>query len=140
MARAPYEEFEHTADLGLRARGGTWEELLANAGSGMIDLMLDPHSVRARDERTVEAEADDAEGLLVAWLGEILFALDAERFAPAAVEVDAADEGRVQGRLRGEALDESRHQVRNVIKAVTWHDLKVAKTDDGYEVTVIFDV
>ena len=140
MARAPYEEFEHTADLGLRARGGTWEDLLANAGRGMIGLMLDPDSVQALHERTVEADADDAEALVVAWLGEILFALDAERFAPAAVEVDVAEEGRVRGRLRGEPLDESRHHVRNVIKAVTWHDLRIVKTEEGYEATVIFDV
>jgi SHS2 domain-containing protein len=140
MANAPYEEFEHPADIGLRAKGRSLAELFENAGQGMIELMLDPRTVRARQSRPITASGDDTEMMLVAWLEEILFAFDADGFAPREVQIELLAEGQVRGCLRGEAVDERRHELRNAIKAVTWHDLKVQRRGDAYEVRIIFDV
>ena len=138
-ARA-YEQFDHPSDIGLRARGRSLEELFGNAALGMIELMLDPAGVEEREARQVEVKGDDAEGLLVAWLSEILYAFDAERFAAARAEVVSVGDGRVRGRLGGERFSEARHELRKAIKAVTWHNLKIKKTPTGYEVSIVLDV
>ena len=135
-----YEEFEHVADVGLRVRGRTLQELFVNAGRGMAELMLNPERVTPRATRKVQVEGDDAEMLLVAWLSEILFAFDADRFSPASVEVESLGEGRVKGRVRGERFREWRHEVRNVIKAVTYQNLKIENSGGEYRVEIIFDV
>ena len=140
MRTAPYEEFEHASDIGLRVRGRTMRELFENAGRGMIELMLDPATVAPAGVRPVVATGDDPEMMLVAWLNEILFAFDADRFAPARAEVESVAEGKVCARLWGEAFDGSRHVVRNLMKAVTYHNLKVEQTGGGFQVSVIFDV
>ena len=136
----PYEEFEHPADIGLRVRGSSLRELFENAGRGMAELMLDTARVKPRATREIQVEGDDPEMMLVAWLDEILFAFDADRFAPATVEVESVAEGKVKGRLRGEPFKEWRHDVRNAIKAVTYHNLKIEKSGDEYRVDIIFDV
>ncbi len=136
----PFEEFEHPADIGLRVRGQSLQELFENAARGMIELMLDPARVGQRRTLDIEVEGDDPESMLVAWLGEILYAFDADRFSPARVEVRSVEGGRARGRIWGEEFVDWRHDVRNVIKAVTWHNLKVEKRGGSYEVSIIFDV
>ena len=121
-------------------RGGSLAELLANAGRGMAQLMVDPATVNARESRGIEARGDDEESLLVAWLQEILFAFDADRFAPRDVTLDSLDGLRARGTIAGEPLNTARHEVRNLIKAVTWHDLEIKKTAGTYEVVIVFDV
>jgi len=138
--RAGFEAFDHTADVGLRVWGQGLEDIFEQAGAGLIDLLLDPRCVRPRQRRSIEVEGAETEDLLVAWLEEILFAFDAEGFAPASVEVEWCEPGRLRGALSGERLDGKRHELRRAVKAVTYHDLEVRKTDRGYEVRIVFDV
>ncbi|MGE5594009.1 MAG: archease [Betaproteobacteria bacterium] len=83
----PYEILEHTADIGIRAWGRTLEEAFANMAMGMMSLIIPKRGlVLERDKRRVEACAADLEGLLVAWLEEFVYLVDAERFLVARVE------------------------------------------------------
>ncbi len=138
--RRGHEAFEHTADVGVHAWGARLTELFEEAAAGLIEVMLDPASVQQRESVSVSAEGLEPEGLLVAWLEEVLFAFDARGFAPATAKVTALDQGRVEGTLAGEPFDRSRHRPRSEVKAVTYHDLAVEKTQRGYEASVIFDL
>lgn len=140
MPQEPYEQFDHDADLGLRVRGATIAALLENAARGMAEMMVDPASVNATGAVEILAEGEDSEMLLVKWLSEILFAFDVDHFMPASAEVTESAGGRVKGILRGETFDASRHEVRNSIKAVTYHNLRVRTTTAGLEVDIVFDV
>ena len=135
-----FEAFEHTADVGLRVWGPELSDLFEQAGAGFIDLMIDPQSVRCRERRRIEIEGAEPEELLVAWLEEILFALDADGFAPKSADVECIEPGRLRGTLCGEPFDPARHEVRQAVKAVTYSDLRVRKTERGYEVSIVFDV
>jgi SHS2 domain-containing protein len=135
-----YETFEHTADVGLRVRARDLEELLELAAQGMAHQMLDQTGVCAKEEYAVSAEADDPEELLVDWLSELLYAFEAEHFAPARAEVRCLESGRAEGVLVGESYDPDRHEVVLNIKAVTYHDLSVERTEQGLEVRVVFDI
>ena len=134
------ETVEHTADVGLRVWGPDLASLFEQAANGFIGLMLDPARVAQESERALAADGEGPEELLVAWLEEILFAFEAKGFAPALARVESLRDGRVEGRLSGEAFNPERHEVRNVVKAVTYHDLEVRRTPGGYEVTIIFDL
>ena len=139
-ARGGCESFEHTADVGLRVWAPSPEELFERAALGLIELMLDPACVRAERTVPVEVEGHDAEDLLVAWLQELLYRFEAERFAPARAEVDALARGALKGRLVGETFDPARHRVRQHVKAVTYHDLAIVRRAGLWEVRVVLDV
>lgn len=136
----PCEQFEHTADIGLRIRGADLAALLQNAADGLIDLMFDPAAVRPVEERAFVLEEANAEELLVSWLQRIVILLDAEQFLCAEAEVRRVEGGRLEACLRGERLDADRHEVRHAVKAITYHDLAIRKTDDGLMVEIICDV
>ncbi len=145
MARARevhggFEPVAHTADLGIRAWGGSLEELFEQAAAGIVSLMVDPKTVRPAEARAVSAQAPETEELLVAWLNDVLFLFDGEHFAPASVRVTALGDGRVTGEVRGEEFDRRRHTARHSVKAATYHALEIKKTGETYEATVIFDV
>lgn len=140
-----YEVLPHTADLGVRVRGGCLAELFANAAYGLSDNLVALETVRATETRALAVEAGDLEDLLVRWLGEILFLFERDAFV--ACEFDVAVDARPPGAavsaratLRGERLDPSRHRVYSEIKAVTYHGLVIAREADGWRAEVIFDL
>lgn len=161
-----YEVLDHTADIGLRAYGKTLEETFLNMALGMISLIVPGKGcVLSREERRVEAGAASLEGLLVAWLSEFVYLIDAERFLPAEIELPhvarevssevSSDDGLVRwtisGAVRGERVDPARHGMELEIKGVSYHLLKIEKLDEvegktglepggGWVAQAIFDV
>jgi SHS2 domain-containing protein len=138
--RSGYESLDHTADLALRVWAPDTRELIEQAAAGFIGLMVDPDTVEPEQEVAISATGQGPEELLVGWLNEILFAFDARGLAPARAKLDALTETEVRGRLYGQAFDPLRHEVRNVFKAVTYHDLVVKRLGDLLEVSIVFDV
>jgi SHS2 domain-containing protein len=136
----PFETFDHTADVGIVARGATLSEAFANAAKAMFSLMVDIDRVGEREERRVEAEADDREGLLVAWLAELLYISEVDNLVFSRFEVDEISDTRIVARAFGEPLDLERHDPQLMIKAVTRHMLQVAPQDGGFQVRAILDI
>ncbi len=131
-----FEEVEHTADIAIRVWGHDLAELFANAAYGMVCQMADPDAAVRTVERLIELEAYDAETLLVAWLGELLY-LD-ERDGYVFTDFDLLEVAPT--RLRAIAWGGPVRDCRRYIKAVTFSDLKIVHTDEGYETTIVFDV
>jgi SHS2 domain-containing protein len=135
-----YEQFEHTADLGLRIRAADLDTLFAEAAQALFAAIVeDLGSVQPRHMVEVRLPPDDLEYLLFDWLKALLFHFDAEhlllgRFA---VHVDA--DGLV-GKAWGEPLDRSRHELEHEVKAITYHGLRVEKIGAEWEAEVIVDI
>ncbi|MDI6858035.1 MAG: archease [Dehalococcoidia bacterium] len=136
----PFEVFDHTADVGIVARGDTLAEAFANAARGMFSLMVDLERVAEREERCIDVQADDPEGLVVHWLSELLFISEVDGLVFRRFDVDALSDTRLAARAFGEPLDIGRHNPQLMIKAVTRHQLQVGREDGGYRVRVIFDI
>ena len=131
-----FEEIEHTADIAIRVWGHDLAELFANAAYGMACQMADPASAARTDEHTIELEAYDAETLLVTWLGELLYLDERDGSVFTDFTMLEVTPTRLQAIARGgPARERQRH-----IKAVTFSELKIVRTDAGYETTIVFDV
>ena len=89
-----------------------------------------------RNERRVELRADDREGLLVAWLEEILYTLEVHHGLPTSIEVSVSGQLELAARWTEAPLG----QMEKPIKAVTYNDLAVRESDGGLEATIVFDV
>ena len=139
--RPPFEVLEHTADAGIVAHGATWEELFANAALGMFSLMADLDGVRQTQERRIEVRAPDREALMVLWLTELLYYLDAEELLFSRFDVEEATETRLRARAFGERIDVERHSPHFAVKAVTRHMLEVGRDESGeYRAQVLLDI
>lgn len=137
MSTEPFEIVEHTADWSLRVRGEDLGQLFRYAAMGMGMLMVEDLEALPDDvERRLELEAYDAEGLLVDWLNELAYWAEMEQIVINSIELNEISETRLAATLRGgkaTALDKH-------IKAVTFHNLAIIKTNSGLEVTIVFDV
>ena len=140
MARKPYEVFEHTADIGLHAYGSTLLELFIHAAQGMESLMVAPVQVQAQVSREIEVDGHDNISLLIAWLNELIFLFDTEYLLFRQFQIDALTETQLKARALGEPYDAQHHDLSSAIKAVTWHEATVEKTEDGYKARIIFDI
>ncbi len=139
-ADAGFEIFPVTADKGIRAWGSDRESVFRQAALGLWSLMIEPATATARFAVPVAVEADDQEALLVAWLNELLYLYDAKRFIGADCTIRALTEGHLEAEVRGETADRQQHVVVGQVKAVTYHQLHVGPTANGWEGRVVVDV
>ena len=135
-----FELFEHTADLGLRVRAGTLEELLSEAARGLLAMLIaNPAAVRCIQVKTFELGPEEPEFLLFDWLNELLYAFETEKLL--LVEFDLRLEGgELRATCRGEPMDAARHQMEHEVKAITYHGLRVEQTAEGWEAELIMDI
>ncbi len=136
----PFETFDHTADVGIIARGADPAEAFGNAAKAMFSLMVDLDRVEPREERRIEVEADDRESLLVDWLAELLYVSEVDNLVFNRFEVDEINDNRIVARAKGETLDLERHNPKLMVKAVTRHMLQVAESDGVWQARVILDI
>lgn len=135
-----YETFEHTADIGIAAEADSLGELYEALGEGLADFIVPRSQVGPREMRTVELSAEDAEALAVDFLTAVMNLLQAERFAVASVTVRDASEHHVTALVAGEPYDPTRHEINTEVKAVTYHQLKVANEGGRWVGRVILDL
>ncbi len=135
-----HEVFEHTADVGIRARADTVEELFAEAARGLFALMIENlDDVRTVEEVTFQLSGDDVEELFHDWLAELLYAFNARRLALAEFRVQLAA-AQLIATARGEPVDPKRHEIGVEVKAITWCGLKVERHADGWLAEVVVDI
>jgi len=139
MGSPVFEVIDHTADIGIIAYGSDLHELFANAARGMFSLLLEIETVAPREERFVEVEGIDLEGLLISWLNELLYLYTAEGLALSQFDIMELADGRLRARVRGERADPSRHHPHLDIKAATYHQLEI-KGDGTWSARIIFDI
>jgi SHS2 domain-containing protein len=138
MAR--YEQVPHTADLAAKIYGKSLPELFENAAFAMMDMSADLEDLASGETITLELEAPDEEDLLVCWLNEILYASVSENILFFEFHVLSITDCKLVAEAIGQRIGEDEDRIRTEIKAATYHDVKIEKTESGYEVTVVFDV
>jgi len=135
-----FEFLEHTADVMFRAYGKTPEELFANAARAMFNAMYEG-KVREQLVKEISVEGTDMENLLYNFLEELLFLFDTKSFFLTRAEVKierSANKYKLKAKVYG---DNSRYYAIALdVKAVTYHDMVVKKTDEGWMCQVVLDV
>ena len=130
-----FEELPHTADWSLRVWAKSLPALFAEAARGMYALSGANQAEGPKVKRTFEAEATDAESLLVAFLSELVYAVEQEHLIFDEFDIQ------VKGiKLKVEMSGAPILSLAKAIKAVTYHNLQIQQTARGYEVEIVFDV
>ena len=130
---------EHTADVAVEATGGSLGEAFAAVGDGLAAAMCD--DVPPDGERfDLSVVAEDREAALFDYLDELIYQRDVRGVLPVDNEaaVTETDDGvRVEGSARGVSLDAV---AAREVKAVTYSEMAIEETDDGWRAYVVFDV
>jgi SHS2 domain-containing protein len=135
-----YELFEHTADVGLRARAESLDELFAEAARALFSVVVaNPDAVQLRETIRLAVAGTQPDELLRDWLAELLYVFEARRLVLARFAVTIGANG-LTATVQGEPIDAARHQLDVEVKAVTWHGLKVVRDGNGWLAEVIVDI
>ena len=135
-----YETFEHTADIGLRARAADLDALFAEAAKAFFSVIVENYAdVVAAEEFSVLVGGDQLDDLMYDWLAELLYRFDTEHVLLCQFDVTAGDAG-LTATVRGEAFDPDRHRLDMEVKAITYHGLKVERDGEGWLAEVIVDL
>jgi SHS2 domain-containing protein len=135
-----YETFDHTADIGIRARSDTLNGLFEESAKGLFSVMVtNLDSIRCVKETAIELAGNRRDDLFFDWLAELLYAFDTRRTLFGRFEVHLSENG-LSAVAWGEPLDVRRHEFDMEIKAVTYHGLKVEPEGEGWLAEVIVDL
>jgi SHS2 domain-containing protein len=136
MSGAGIEEIEHTADWAIRVSASELESLFERTALGMFSLIGSVAADSKTVSRPITLQAHDLETLLVCWLEELLFLLETENLMLVAARIQIPSPSQLFGML--ELLPAAERTKE--IKAVTYNELAVRQTPDGFEVAIVFDV
>lgn len=140
-----FEIINHTADIGIRVFGKTLEDLFVNAAFAMSELIVKnpptpPFVKGGKGGFVVKITAVDKEQLLVKWLSEILYLIDAKNLMPVGFKISEVSDTYLAAAVAVEPFDPAKHKIKRQIKAVTYHGLAIKKAGGQFEVSVIFDI
>ena len=133
-----HENFEHTADVGIRAWGPTLDAAFEEAALGLVGNMIELSEAREVGEARLEVEGENVERLLFRFLDELLDLVQSRLWIVARVQVALHGDTRLTATLWGEAFDKARHGHIHEIKAITFHDMAIQRAPP--EVRVIVDI
>ncbi len=135
-----FEVIDISGDVGLRAFGESKGRAFINAALGMYSLITNLDAIEEEKSIDVSVESNSSDGLLVSWLNELIFHFDAYGFVGKRVEMGHFSENKITATITGEEFDPGRHEGKLLIKAATYHRLKLEKRREGWEIEVIFDI
>jgi SHS2 domain-containing protein len=131
-----WQELVHTADWAVEVGGADPAQLFVNAADAMYTLQDADSGRPITLARTISVEAEAFEDLLVAWLNRLLLnqELSGEMYTRFEVhEISGCG-------VRGVAYGYPGAPTHTAVKAVTYYDLDVRETDEGWRARVTFDV
>jgi SHS2 domain-containing protein len=136
----PFRVLEHTADIGFEAYGANLAQTFSNAARALVSLTLDLDSIRPAQTMSIRARGNGLNDLLVNWLSEVLYLEDAEKWFFSDFEMTEFTETALTAQARGEKYSSSRHSLKLLVKAVTYHQLALERTSRGWRAQVYVDI
>ena len=132
-----FEEIPHTADWSFRAFGTDRNELFENAAHALFVMQ----GARAQENtsetsQVLEVSGIDLESLFVNWLSELLYLQEAERKMYGRFHIESLTPTELRAQIFGLPLV----HIDKLIKAVTYHNLKIEQTKEGWQAVVVVDV
>jgi SHS2 domain-containing protein len=136
-----YELRDHTADVAVAATGGSLGAVFGAVADGMAAAMCDDIPDSGGQRFDLDVTAGGRESLLFDYLDGLIYERDVRGVLPVdnSATVGRTDEGgwQVAASARGVALDTI--EARD-LKAVTYSEMDLSETDDGWRAYVVFDV
>jgi SHS2 domain-containing protein len=138
-----FEILEHTADIGIAAYGKNKREVFINAAKGMFEIIAGENkTLKENFCDKIKLEADNLEGLLFAWLNELLYISETKLVILNKFEIKDLSNNKIGAEVKGMKISRLSCKIKKEIKAVTYHRLEIKKDEKSglWRAQVIFDI
>ena len=134
-----FEYFDVTADIGFKAYGKSMSEAFENAGMAIFNIISDTEDIEPISEFEFEITSEDDVSLLYDYLEELLYYHEIEFMLFSEFHVIIDENLHLKAKIKGESINWDKHDRKTEIKAITYHQMDVKKTD-YVEVQAIVDL
>jgi SHS2 domain-containing protein len=135
-----YEQTDHTADIGLKIFGNSLPDLFANAAYALCDTLTDISKVSPTTKQTFLLQRDTTEELLVEWMGNLLYTFETEDLLFSRFNIISINKNSLSAEAEGEFFNSAVHTIKNEVKAVTYHKLKIEEKSGLWQAEVVLDI
>lgn len=135
-----FKVFDTTGDVGINVYGKNLKDIFEQAAIGLFSFITDIKKIETNISKSLAINADTYENLLINWLNELIFLFDTEGFIGKNVEIKELDEKKIIAIIKGDLFDEKKHLRGVLIKAATYHKLKLEKKNNIWTATILFDI
>ncbi|ADC89638.1 protein of unknown function DUF101 [Thermocrinis albus DSM 14484] len=135
-----YESIDDiTADAGIRVRGSSVEEVICKAILATFNEITNIEVIEPEEEYILEVRSSLPYSLADI-INEALVLHESKGFVAKECHVLELKEHLLRVKLKGGRFDPAKNESRLVIKAATYHRLRLEKEDGSYVAEVIFDI
>ena len=138
-----FEILEHTADIGIAAYGKNKREVFINAAKGMFEIIAgETKNLKENFYDKIKLEADNLEGLLFAWLNELLYIGETRLVILNKFQIKELSDFQIKAEVGGTKINPPSIKIEKEIKAVTYHRLEIKKDEESglWSAQIIFDI
>lgn len=149
-----FEFIDISGDAGIRAYGRNLTEVFSNAAIALYSLITDVSRVEAKKNIAISLKSHSSTSLLVSWLNELIFHFDTYGFiGKDLIDIELSIPEQTPGNqhvednaygltatVAGEDFDREKHEGSLLLKAATYHNLRIEKTGNLWEADIIFDI
>lgn len=131
-----------TADVAIESRGDTLEELFTASAMATFEVMADISGIRPEIKKALHLENSEIDGLLFDWLAELIYLKDSEfmLFGKYDIKITKNTNYQLDAEILGEEINQSKHDLRCDVKAITFHLFKVYENDGKWIARFILDI
>jgi len=131
-----------TADVAIESRGDTLEELFTASAMATFEVMADTGNIHPEIKKALHLEHSEIDGLLFDWLAEIIYLKDSESmlFGKYNLKITKNTNYQLDAEILGEVINQSRHDLRCDVKAITFHLFEVYEKDGKWISRFILDI
>lgn len=128
---------EHTADIKFQAYGKSINEVFENSILAVFDYISRGEKIKPQKGKIIDVSGTDYESLFYNLLDEIIYLIDAESFITAKAKITILGYN-----LHAELYGDNTKNYKDLdqIKAATYAEMYIKKTDRGWEAQAVLDV
>jgi len=140
---ASYKFIDHTADIACEVSGDTLEELFTASVEAWRSSVVEDTKYREREIKKFKLKASSKEQLLVDFISEINYYLFTHNWLfNLVVELEIKQKNNnwiLSTKIGGMSVSQD-VEIKQEIKAVTFHQMNIEKRDNKYCTLIVFDI
>ncbi len=135
-----YAEDGPTADLTVDTWGESLEDVFRQSAIALFNAITPIEGINQNEIREFEVDGHDLGALLFNYLDELLYLQEVDLIVFSGFDLEIDRESiTLKATCHGELFDLSKHTQGIAVKAVTFHQMKMEQTDEGWALRVVLD-
>jgi len=135
-----YRVTTRQSELAVKVTGGSQADLFANSAFALFDVISDVEKIEIKERLPLEVEGADRDDLLVNWMRELLYLYQGSGYLLKEFVIREVKDTSVKAEVCGEKVDPDRHEIKQEIAAVAYHQSRMTKTGNQWTAKLIFEV